>query len=293
MADFNNQKEIKEYAKYHKELSISRVDQKKFEQITELATNNKLAKDLLNEVNKENFELDHWIDLWLKNKPTNTINTSKRALDKFIAYIDQMNIHVLDIKAAEVDQFINYLNDSSYNNNSKRVHISYISSFYSSLVRWNKIPHNYFKGCRLPKKTESESLDVPNEAEVKAILELANDKYKTIFEFIITTGCRVGFLPTMKIGQKGYIKGTSKGKEIDYTIDPELATRLRKIGKLPSKRAIQKYMSRITHFTPHSLRHYFAVKDYSEHKDIYRLSRLLKHASYQVTETYLKSIKVI
>ena len=43
----------------------------------------------------------------------------------------------------------------------------------------------------------------------------------------------------------------------------------------------------------HDFRHYFAATEYQKDHDIYRVSKLLNHASIAVTETYLKSINVI
>jgi site-specific recombinase XerD len=43
-------------------------------------------------------------------------------------------------------------------------------------------------------------------------------------------------------------------------------------------------------YSPHDLRHAFAVREYRKDRDIYRLSKLLGHASIQVTETYLKGL---
>ncbi len=40
----------------------------------------------------------------------------------------------------------------------------------------------------------------------------------------------------------------------------------------------------------HDFRHLYAVTEYRKDKDIYRLSKLLGHASIQVTETYLRGL---
>ena len=46
-------------------------------------------------------------------------------------------------------------------------------------------------------------------------------------------------------------------------------------------------------FTPHDFRHFYAVKEYSAHKDIHRLSKLLNHSSVQITEIYLKGLNIL
>ncbi len=43
-------------------------------------------------------------------------------------------------------------------------------------------------------------------------------------------------------------------------------------------------------YTPHSIRHLFSLKDYEEHKDIYRLSRKLGHKNTESTCVYLSTL---
>ena len=47
------------------------------------------------------------------------------------------------------------------------------------------------------------------------------------------------------------------------------------------------------HYSVHDLRHFFAVKLYQEHGDIYQVELRLGHASIQVTETYLRSLGLV
>jgi integrase len=43
-------------------------------------------------------------------------------------------------------------------------------------------------------------------------------------------------------------------------------------------------------FSSHSMRHYFAVAEYSRDKDVYRLKDLLGHSNIAVTDRYLRSL---
>jgi integrase len=43
-------------------------------------------------------------------------------------------------------------------------------------------------------------------------------------------------------------------------------------------------------YSCHDFRHYFAVREYSKDKDIWRVSRLLGHNGIAVTEKYLKAL---
>jgi site-specific recombinase XerD len=43
-------------------------------------------------------------------------------------------------------------------------------------------------------------------------------------------------------------------------------------------------------FNPHCRRHLFAVSEYRQDKDIYRLQKLLNHSSISITEAYLKTM---
>jgi integrase len=61
--------------------------------------------------------------------------------------------------------------------------------------------------------------------------------------------------------------------------------------------AIRKRTARLAEFgtikaaySAHDFRHLFAVTEYRKDRDIYRVSKLLGHASIQVTETYLRGL---
>ena len=120
-------------------------------------------------------------------------------------------------------------------------------------------------------------------------------------------GLRAGALPGLSI-TGGKFTSQSKGKPIAGEMAPEaleaikaaaLPLRSPFAGVLPNtleqriKRAIEKLYKTgkvQAPYSSHDFRHYYAVSEYRNDKDIYRVSRLLDHASIQVTANYLKSM---
>jgi integrase len=45
-------------------------------------------------------------------------------------------------------------------------------------------------------------------------------------------------------------------------------------------------------YSAHDFRHYFAVSQYKEDRDIFKLSKLLDHSNISITQTYLKSLEI-
>lgn len=68
---------------------------------------------------------------------------------------------------------------------------------------------------------------------------------------------------------------------------PNFADRFRFLTK---KLATQGLIS--SRYSVHDLRHAFAVKEYQANRDIYALKEKLGHASIQVTEMYIRSIRI-
>jgi len=45
-------------------------------------------------------------------------------------------------------------------------------------------------------------------------------------------------------------------------------------------------------YSVHDFRHYYAINNYKQDKDIYKLSKMLDHSNIAITQTYLKSLKL-
>jgi integrase len=72
-------------------------------------------------------------------------------------------------------------------------------------------------------------------------------------------------------------------RPIEETTETKLADAIR---KRTAKLAKEGYIAAA--FSAHDLRHLYAATEYRKDRDIYLFSRLLGHASIQVTETYLR-----
>jgi integrase len=120
-------------------------------------------------------------------------------------------------------------------------------------------------------------------------------------------GLRCGALPTLSLAGPKY-KGFSKGKDIKGTMPAEALAKI-EAAALPPKEpfagilpnTLEKRMARAIEklhqagkvkaaYSAHDLRHFYAVTEYRRDKDIHRVSKLLGHASIQVTENYLRGL---
>ena len=124
---------------------------------------------------------------------------------------------------------------------------------------------------------------------------------------ILFRGLRIGALPTLSI-RGGRFTARSKGKDISGELPAEALAAIRVAG-LDGRRpfaettetkladAIRKRTAKLTttgaitaSYSAHDFRHLYAVTEYRKDRDIYRVSKLLGHASIQVMETYLRGL---
>ncbi len=170
------------------------------------------------------------------------------------------------------------------------------------------------------------------EALIKACKQNYNDHLRARDECIVmvllSTGVRSDELCTLTIAhvhldpKDSYIKVLGKGrKEREVPLDEQPRRLLKKYlrqfraGAKPDttvfvdrscahplgKDALQGIFERLGKWaqvsgvrcSPHTCRHYFAAHFWQEHQDIYALSRILGHASVNVTEHYLRSLSSI
>jgi len=122
-------------------------------------------------------------------------------------------------------------------------------------------------------------------------------------------GLRVGALQSIKIDRNGNYKATSKGNEISGKFDDAILVLLDTYGlgrKEPFKNynesAFSMWIWRCQSseglsglfkkkFSPHGIRHRFAIDFYNKTKDVNELSKRLSHSSLLVTTAYLAGLK--
>jgi integrase len=123
-------------------------------------------------------------------------------------------------------------------------------------------------------------------------------------------GLRIGALRTLKIDREGHYLGRSKGKAIHGKFDSDILHLIRIHGLNPAtpfasycESAFSVWLWRVqgsdalkkilkTKFSPHSIRHRFAIDFYGETMDVHALSQRLHHSSLLVTTSYLAGLRV-
>jgi integrase len=194
--------------------------------------------------------------------------------------------------------------------------ISAVSAFYSILERYHPQIRNQFRGTRIrPPNENKKEILVPTEADYSAIIANVPPTEQAIIKVLALRGLRAGALPTLTRSAGRYY-GTSKGKKLSegetegVILPDEAISAIEKAGldlKKPfaglKPEAIEK---RVTYWTgkfykegsikapysAHDFRHFFAVREYTKDKDIFRVSRLLNHSNVAITQKYLRSLKV-
>lgn len=258
----------------------------------------------------------------------NSINTKKsylQAFNSFETFLRNKNIKnpfLLNYELAD-DWITDQKSSNEKSNNTIRRNVACLSSFFSDVERKTAGEiKNYFRGTRKrPEKKLTEKnkfyfqkvnkdvlQDVKHEIDI-IIESIADDTLKAIIRLAVTGGYRVGSFETMELTENSY-KLISKGKKQLEFFTPDQMEIL-SAANLRNKKPFKEYTAdRLKHkfkyyadklyesgnikykYSFHDLRHYFALSEYLENHDIYRLSKLLNHSSIVITENYLKGFSI-
>ncbi len=274
-------------------------------------------------------KIDSWLNQSISSK---TKATYMEAMGTFLKFLKAENLHILDVDCYIADKYRDYLkNDSIYGNNSIRIKLSSISSFYGQLERWEDIDKNPFRGMKKNLKPEEKEYRIPSKDDIAALIEsFEMDRnatgrgshfkrqaaYPTIIAILLMAyrGLRIGIFDSLKVKEGGRFDGLSKGKLMKgnvedglteeglynllkkYNFKPNRPFHSSKALKVNIERRVSKLFSEgklSKKFSCHGFRHFFAVNEYRVDKDIYRVELLLGHSSISVTERYLKSLGLI
>jgi site-specific recombinase XerD len=259
-------------------------------------------------------------------KSPHTLRAYAAAIGKLEGWARLKGINPLAVTAAQADQFIRAMKEEGRAPVSIRRDVAAVSAFYTFLDRGtdNKIK-NPVRGTRVrpPNKNKKEII-VPLKSDVEVIMSNIPPRERAILAALAFRGLRVGALPTLEL-KAGRYHGVSKGKileegEVEGIKFPPAVLEAVKAAGLDKKKPfawetrlkkgtvinanglesrINKHLGRLyrenkirASFSCHDFRHFFAVQEYKEHKDIFRLSKLLNHTGVSVTQTYLKSLGV-
>ena len=258
---------------------------------------------------------------WKKEKETflnnsgrtqsmHTRTAYRAALDRLGVWAEREKINPLELMPAQADDFIYSLRGERASA-SIRLDISAASSFFSWLERRHAEIKNPFRGTKArPGKKAAKNIEIPTAPEVDAMLRELPEKMVDLAAAVAVMayrGLRAGALPSLSING-GKFSGHSKGKDITGEL-PAVALEAIKAAGLPLRgpfagvlpNTLEKRIARAIEklykagkvqavYSCHDLRHFYAVTEYRKDKDIHRVSKLLGHASIQVTETYLRGL---
>jgi integrase len=174
---------------------------------------------------------------------------------------------------------------------------------------------NIFSGIKLPKNVNSKLTVIPNDTELRAIIEYIrerNPKLACLVELISRKGFRCGAFERMTVYRSGRFSTITKGKQFTGHFDEyEMRLIRENFGNTTGDNMVfteltsSRIRSLFLHYTRsmrdsglikeayslHDLRHYFASTEYRKNKDIYALSHKLNHAGIAVTGAYLTTLK--
>jgi integrase len=230
------------------------------------------------------------------------------ALGKLEAFADRLDLSPVALSPTQADDFAYELARNGRASASIRRDLAAASSFLTWMERRHASLRNPFRGTKArPVKATRRAAAYPTETELATILDSLAPEARAAAVVMATRGLRVGALPALDVWGNRF-KTWSKGKNISGTLPEEALAAIR--AACPSLKhpfdawtdtklqdAIRKTCIRLAdagkidaRYSAHDFRHFYAVNEYRKDKDLHRVSKLLGHASIQVTETYLRGL---
>ena len=253
-----------------------------------------------------NSEKTIFLDNAGQTKSVHTRAAYRAGINRLETWAATRGINVLELTPAQADDFIYSLRDRAAA--SVRLDASAASSFFTWLHRRHTAIENPFRGTKArPAKKAAKKIEVPTAAEIKTVIQELPHFEAAAAAVMAYRGIRAGALPSLSISG-GKFTGHSKGKDIAGEMPATAMAAIKAAalslrgpfaGIIPGtlekriNRAIEKLhkAGKIqAAYSCHDFRHFFALTEYRKNKDIYRLSKLLNHASIQITEHYLKGL---
>jgi integrase len=243
-----------------------------------------------------------------RTRSPNTRRAYASALDRLDAFAARRGSAVLAMKAKDADDFAYALAAEGRAPASVRRDIAAASSLFAFIERRYEAIRNPFRGTKArPAKRAKRRAAYPSKEEASIILYSLDPEARAAASVMLFRGLRVGALPGLTI-RDGRFTARSKGKDIVGEFSPEALEAIKAAG-LDSRRpfeetsetkladAIRKHTAKLSKngdiaaaYSAHDFRHLYAVTEYRKDRDIYRVSKLLGHASIQVTEIYLRGL---
>jgi site-specific recombinase XerD len=290
--------------------TLADLNADQLEQIARIVMTQRLTQELNAAANLAGIDYGAEREAFLNNagrtKSKHTARAYGAGLDRLEAWASTKGISALELTPAQADDFVYSLQGRAAA--SVRLDTAAASSFFTWLHRRHSAIDNPFRGSKArPAKKAVKKIEIPTAPEVETIIRELPAYEAAAAAIMAYRGLRAGALPTLSISG-GRFAGHSKGKDIAGEM-PTAAMGAIKAATLPLRgpfagikantleqriiRAVAKLNKAGKVQAPyscHDLRHFYATAEYRKDKDIHRVSKLLGHASIQITETYLRGL---
>jgi integrase/recombinase XerD len=261
-----------------------------------------------------------------KKLSSNTLQSYKRDLKQFEAYINQQKKNYSKLTSDEIKDYIAYLHENAKKASTISRCLASIRSFYQYELKNGKVEQNPTEGIQSP-KIEKRVPSVLTAKEVELLLEqpknvdLKGIRDKAMLEFAYATGMRVTEIISLNIDDvnlgEGYVvcRSGSKQRTIplgtlslkalkDYIENArdilikdkdDKALFVNINGKRLTRQGfwkIIKYYKEQAHITkditPHVLRHSFATHLLQNGADLKAIQSMLGHSDISSTQVYMQ-----
>ena len=273
-------------------------------------------------------QLDNFLE-FIKNEKKaseNTLQSYKRDISQYQAYIEQNRKNYLKVDADDINDYFEYLKDMNKKTSTISRALATIRSFYQFLVRTKKIKKDPTVGVQSP-KVEKKAPNILTSKEVELLLEqpknvdLKGIRDKAMLEFAYATGmrvteiisldiddinlkenyvyCHAGFkkrdIPLGSMSMKALTEYIEKARPILIKDESNRALFVNVNGKRLTRQGfwkIVKFYKEQAHITkditPHVLRHSFATHLLQNGADLKAIQTMLGHSDISSTQVYMQ-----
>ncbi len=275
-------------------IELSTLTGEQLEQVVGFASLQEAIRQLQTEAIIAKHDINKLANDWLATyDSTATVKSYKTAINSFLQWLKVNELHGLTATSKDIDSYAAYCR-AEYKEAAANIRINAIGSFYSILQKWEIRPSPCIKIKRAV--TSYTVKTIPTSREIKRLIKTAPTAIGAAIELMAKTGLRVGSLHTLKVNRRRrrHYTGTSKGKTIAGVLPDGITLKdieaIQANSKAAFIRKVERYIAKAG-FTPHDLRHAFAVKVYQESgKDIEQVRRALGHSNIAITTTYLQGL---